>query len=95
MNYQALYDEQNKMTRRDVIVILLFIVLFVAVMLLLHPEPNGDVDERTKQLCREYAARDHEKEIAPARYQWLGKEFVDNYDWYTSCINQTRYPVAK
>ncbi len=50
---------------------------------------------RTDELCYEYAQRNHEKEIAPTRYQWLGKDFVDNFDWYKSCVNHTLIPVAK
>lgn len=67
----------------------------ILLFFIISDRDKDHVDERTKELCREYAARDHEKEIAPERYKYLGKEFVDNYDWYTSCINHTRYPVAK
>lgn len=52
------------------------------------------VDANTRELCEWYASLDHEKEIDPQRYKWLGKEFVNNYDWYDSCINHVRYPVA-
>ena len=77
-------------------IILAYITLLIAslmLMCLLH-RPIV-VDERTQELCREYAARDHEKEIAPERYKWLGKDFVNNYNWYESCINHTRHPVAQ
>jgi hypothetical protein len=55
--------------------------------------PDHSVDLETRRLCREYANRDHEKEIAPPRYLWLGRDFVNNYDWYNSCLNHSRYPV--
>lgn len=74
----------------------LFIVLFIGAAIiacLFVPRPT-EVDARTSELCREYAARDHRGEIAPARYEWLGKDFVDNFDWYGSCINHTLHPVA-
>lgn len=71
------------------------IVLFALLIAICAQQKPGDVDDRTKELCREYAARDHEKEIAPERYKALGKKFFDEFDWYTSCINHTKYPVAK
>lgn len=52
------------------------------------------VDERTQLLCKEYAERNHEAEINPERYKWLGEDFVNSYDWYESCINHVKYPVA-
>lgn len=60
----------------------------------LGAKQTTEVDERTKFLCREYAARDHRGEIAPERYEKLGKEFFDSFDWYQSCIDHVRYPVA-
>lgn len=56
------------------------------------------IDKRTKELCLWYAMRDHEKELAPERWQWFIEQGVnpnDDFDWYTSCINHHRYPVAK
>ena len=59
----------------------------------LGAQKTTEVDDRTKFLCREYADRNHEKEFTPERYA-ANKDLIDNYDWYTSCINHTRYPVA-
>ena len=76
------------------ITIIIVLVIFTAVVANTTAR-GGGVDERTKELCRIYAARDHEKEIAPERYKLLGKKFIDTYDWYGSCLNHVRYPVVE
>lgn len=52
------------------------------------------VDEGTRVQCRIYADRDHEKEFAPERWE-KNKEWIQKFDWYGSCIDHVRYPVAK
>lgn len=80
----------------DMKYILFFLLFFTVTVLIAANTPrNIDVDDRTKLLCAEYAARDHEKEIAPERYKALGKKFFDEFDWYNSCLDHVRYPVAK
>lgn len=76
--------------------VLLFIFLVVVTVSItsMADVSNRIIDERTKILCKEYAERDHEKEIAPERYKWLGKEFVDSFDWYGSCLDHIKYPVV-
>lgn len=54
----------------------------------------NEVDETTKTLCMQYALRDHEKEIAPERWKVFGEDFK-KFDWYSSCINHVKYPVAE
>lgn len=47
---------------------------------------------QTEELCREYAERDHSKEIAPERRQWLleqGYDYNKDFDWYQSCIKHS------
>lgn len=75
---------------------LMMIGLQMAIMtakISLNAKTVNEVDERTKFLCREYASRDHRGEIAPERYEKM-KDMIVNYDWYQSCIDHVRYPVA-
>jgi hypothetical protein len=72
------------------------LVLFYIIMFC-KAQYTPDVDNDTKRLCMEYAIRDHEKEIAPLRWEWL-KTFGDPNDpqkWYESCINHVLKPVAR
>jgi hypothetical protein len=57
---------------------------------------SGEVDELTKRLCMEYARKDHEKEFASKRWEYLkGLGNPNDVDfWYTSCINHHAYPVG-
>jgi len=52
------------------------------------------VDAHTKIECQWYALRDHEKEFDKERYK-THKELIKNYDWYNSCVNHVKYPVAR
>lgn len=78
---------------------LIYLTLIVFIVLLVQmPDKETDVDIGTKKLCRWYADRDHELELAPDRWQWFLDQGIDpntHFDWYKSCINHTRYPVAK
>jgi uncharacterized membrane protein len=95
MTYQDLYDEQNKMGFwGHFLVITLFALVIAWFIFLLSKVPVKSNETLLQEQCREYASRDHQKELAPERYAWLGKEFVDNYDWYTSCLNHSKHPVA-
>lgn len=75
----------------------LFVILIplLCVGVILVTKTNNELSTQTQQLCWEYAHRDHKKEIAPTRYEYLGKEFVDSFSWYESCLNHVKYPVAK
>lgn len=97
MTYQDLYDEQHEMHKPDYVKMVIVILLFSVVVFFIFSREKKpiEVDSRTKELCAQYAKLNHEKELAPSRYKWLGKEFVDNFDWYQSCINHNLYPVAK
>jgi hypothetical protein len=73
---------------------LLLIICVIAVTSTI--KRSGEVDELTKRLCREYARKDHEKEFASTRWEYL-KRLGDPNDidfWYTSCINHHAYPVG-
>lgn len=46
-------------------------------------------DERTKELCRQWAATDHSGAVPPERLKWLKDQGVwDSFDWYGSCISE-------
>lgn len=45
-------------------------------------------NQQTRDLCREYANRDHEKEIAPERWRVYGEDFK-KFDWYKSCLRHS------
>lgn len=75
------------------LVIVLVSLLFGVTALI--PTSRESVDDQTSVLCKQYASRDHEKEIAPERYKKLGKEFFDSFDWYSSCLNHIKKPVQK
>lgn len=70
----------------------LLIISFFSLFILgiyLSGEPNPEPDEATKQLCREYADRDHEMELAPERWQMFKEQGIDpntDFDWYQSCL---------
>lgn len=72
------------------------ILASVVVLATYNVSPTRNTDAETKRLCMEYALRDHEKEFAPARWEYLKKLGNPNdvEFWYTSCINHTRYPVG-
>lgn len=81
---------------KKLLYVIIFIVLSAVAAHLLIQQPN-QADERTKLLCRQYADRDHEKELSPDRWQWFKNEGVDlnkDFDWYQSCINHNTKAVA-
>lgn len=72
------------------------LVLTVASFVFLITPESRDVDGDTKRLCMEYALKDHEKEFAPARWEYL-KAIGNPNDvefWYQSCINHHACPVG-
>lgn len=73
-----------------------FLIALVATIALALRNDTRVVDAETKRLCMEYALRDHEKEFAPSRWEYL-KSMGNPNDvefWYTSCLNHTKYPVG-
>lgn len=55
-------------------------------------------DRQTKKLCRWYADKDHEMELAPTRWQWFVDRGINpntDYDWYQSCIDHNTKAVAR
>lgn len=59
---------------------------------------DHEPDQRTKELCRQYADRNHTGELAPSRVQWFADQGIDinkDFDWYESCLDHNRYPVAR
>jgi len=73
----------------------LTILTLVSFFYLVRPAERH-VDDETKRLCMGYALKDHEKEFAPKRWEYLNT--IGNPNdvefWYTSCINHTAYPVG-
>lgn len=66
-----------------IIIFNLLLILFGSIIVL---QTEAIPDNQTKLLCREYANRDHEKEIAPLRWKLNSHEWKD-FDWYKSCID--------
>ena len=55
----------------------------------INEHSSSEPDRITKRLCRQYADRDHEKELAPERWQWFIDQGVNlnvEFDWYQSCL---------
>lgn len=73
-----------------------FVGIILSVILIVAGQRSGanPIDADTARLCREYANRDHEKELAPERWAWKAEEWK-NFDWYNSCLDHVRYPVAR
>lgn len=59
-----------------------------------HVLNNVSVDSRTEELCRWYSSLDHEKEFSKERWE-KNKDWIQKYDWYGSCINHVKHPVAR
>lgn len=76
------------------ILIYLLVITLIITTVYLSTQKGITIDENTKELCREYADRNHEKEIAPERWK-ADHGWIEKFDWYGSCINHIKYPVAK
>ena len=79
-------------------IIALFCIAAIAIgVYLLATKDTAHPDDITKRLCREYADRDHEKELAPERWQWFIDRGINpntDFDWYQSCIDHNTKAVA-
>lgn len=72
------------------------LIATTVILLCYFTQPSRKPDAETKRLCMEYALRDHEKEFAPERWEYL-KTIGNPNDvefWYKSCINHHAYPVG-
>lgn len=66
------------------------------ILLCYFTQPNHTPNEGTKRACMTYALKDHEKEFAPKRWEYL-KTMGNPNDvefWYNSCINHHAYPIG-
>lgn len=72
----------------------LLILIFLVLTTYLSHGSVFRVDARSDTLCKWYANLNHEKEIVPERWKW-GKEWMVKFDWYNSCVNHIKYPVAR
>lgn len=52
-------------------------------------------DEQTEQLCRDYAKGRPWTALTKERIEFLGQEYLENFDYYTSCIINIKNPVKK
>ncbi len=52
-------------------------------------------DEQTEQLCRDYAKGRPWTALNKERIEFLGQEYLENFDYYTSCIINIKNPVKK
>ncbi len=76
----------------DKILIVIAIVGFTGVASLVFRFLNVGFEKQTKELCAIYAEKDHSKEIAETRRQWLlenGYDYNNDFDWYESCIKHS------
>lgn len=68
---------------------LIIITILLVVAFSFATKSSNDPDDLTKKLCREYAERDHEKELSPERWQMFVDKGIDlnkDFDWYQSCL---------
>lgn len=80
----------------QIFIVIAFIIGALSMLIWIASDVHypDDVDQQTKEQCREFADRDHEKLFAPERWA-KEKEMITSFDWYTSCINHVKYPVAR
>lgn len=77
---------------RYILSLMAFFFLALGGTIYASSHPLIDVDDQTKEQCRIYAERDHEKEFTPERWAW-GKDWIQSYDFYDSCINHVKYAL--
>ncbi len=88
--------ETDKYTRIALAIAAVIILLITLVVTSVKGYESNE--QRTERLCKEYAQRDHEKELAPERWQKFKEQGIDpntHWDWYTSCILHNTQAVAK
>lgn len=72
---------------------LFYILLMFAcagLILFLDDGKPATPDAQLMKLCREYADRNHNGELAPERLKWFQDQGIDintDFDWYQSCID--------
>lgn len=83
----------NNLERNLKILLVLSVLWFVVSFLSLVVRfMNEGLEKQTRELCVVYAERDHSKEIAESRRQWLleqGYDYNEDFDWYQSCLNHS------
>lgn len=81
-----------------IIIVLLIVTQMLAMAYVLKSAISKIQDNRTEQLCIEYALRDHRLEIGEERFEWLSR-FGNPNDvefFYQSCIGHiTGVPATK
>lgn len=73
-------------------------MILLTILVTYEKDRNVVVGEDTKKLCREYALRDHRKEIGEERFDWLSQYGNPNdvVFFYQSCIGHiTGIPSSK
>jgi hypothetical protein len=99
MTKSKINNQSNSISNKLNIVGVIIVGIVAGTLLLTTPNKPTEADPRTKQLCREYADRDHEKELAPERWVWLTEQYGgspnEKFDWYQSCIDHNTKAVAE
>ena len=74
------------------------LIIMIVGMIYILTELRGDhvVDARTRDLCMEYAMKDHSLEIGLERFKELSKlgDPNDHVFFYNSCINHVKCPTV-
>lgn len=81
-----------------ILILLLSLIGAISITIALVTLLSIDTANQTKRLCREYADRDHEMELAPARWKWFKDQGIDlnrDFDWYGSCLKHNSNQLTK
>ncbi len=86
---------------KKLFIFLLFYGLFVCVTILgsmVISEQGTRADQGQLEACRWYESekigQKTLKALAPERYEILGEETVNSYDWFTSCVTHMEIVVS-
>ncbi len=77
---------------------IVFLLIVIKGQMIFYSGKEVEPDQNTKRLCREYANRDHEKELSPERWQSFLDRGIDlnrDFDWYGSCIKHNTNKVVR
>lgn len=78
-----------------VILVAFSIVLTALGVNIVIKEISISTDEQTEQLCRDYAKGRPWTALNKERIEFLGQEYLENFDYYTSCIINIKNPAKK
>lgn len=88
--------KKNKVTELALIVSVSAIVTMLMLGgIMLMSKISVSTDEQTDKLCREYAKGRPWTALTKERIEFLGQEYLENFDYYTSCIINIKNPIKK